>query len=115
MTASPILFVLSGLFVHGFAYTFFFMSVIIYLDHHCNKKSRSGVHQLFTIFSGGLGNFCGSILAGLTADLFMNKQNMSNFSYSHFWIVPIVIDVIVIIGLIFFFKNLEEIKHIKKI
>jgi nucleoside transporter len=98
----PLIFVLSGLFVHGFAYTFYYVPFIIFLDSHCSKKARTGVHQLSTIFTTGFGNFLGSMIAGIVID---HSTVVNIVDFKKFWTVPIIITILSFFILLFFINE----------
>jgi len=97
-------FLLLGISFHGIAYTLFFASVTIFLDSHCTKKARTGVHQLFSIINAGFGNFFGSFLAGKTMDVFRGVNDVGT-NYFSFWMVPGIISVLVLIAFLIVFRN----------
>ena len=101
----PVGFVLMGLSVHGFAYAFYFVPSIILLDSYCSKTARTGVHQLITIFTMGLGNLAGNLIAGAVMG-FVTVNNI--VSYQKFWLVPIIIVVVSFIIPIFFIKQKDK-------
>ena len=83
----PTLLVLMGISFHGIAYAFFFTTAFIYLDRHCDRLSRAGVHQLFAIINSGVGSLFGSLLAGKTLDVF-KVSDSGLVNYHAFWVVP---------------------------
>jgi len=103
---SSTLLIMSGIFCHGFAYAFFFTSLYIYLDSHCNKNVRTGVHQLFAVITGGFGSFFGNLIAGRTADFFTASENVVN--YKAFWVVPAVMSLICLAGVAVLFRDKEK-------
>lgn len=101
----PIIFVLTGLFLHGFAYTFYFVPSIILLDSYCSKTARTGVHQLLTVFTMGFGNLAGNLIAGAV----MSYATVNSVvDYKKFWLVPIIITAVSSIIPIFFIKQKDK-------
>ncbi len=98
---SPVIFVLSGLFVHGFSYTFYFVPSIILLDSYCNKMTRTDLHQLSTMFTLGFGRLAGNLIAGVVMD-YVTVNNVVD--YQKFWLVPIIITMVSFILPVFFIK-----------
>ena len=96
-----------GISFHGIAFTFFFATAFIYLDQHCNRESRTGVHQLFGIINSGLGSFCGSLLAGKTLDIF-KFSGSDQVNYLFFWAVPAAISLIALLVILLLFKDLPK-------
>ena len=104
-TGHPIVFLLTGLFVHGFAYAFYFIPSIILLDSYCNKAARTGAHQLSTVFSMGFGSLAGGLIAGAV----MQYATINNVvDYQKFWLVPIIITVVSFFIPIFFIKQKDK-------
>ena len=101
----PKLLVLTGIGFHGIAFAFFFSTAYIYLDNHCTKESRSGVHQLYAIITSGIGSFIGSLAAGKTLDFFTLKNNTIDFQ--SYWMVPAALSLITLLLLLLFFRNVE--------
>ncbi len=109
-TGFPVVFVLLGIFVHGFAYTFYYVPFIIFLDSHCSEVARTGVHQLSTIFTMGFGNLAGSVIAG-TVMFYSTANNI--IDYRLFWGVPIIITLMSFFMLVFFIKGKGNKKNMK--
>ncbi len=100
---SPPALIYAGLAIHGLTYTFYSVVVFIYLDSHCDKQTRTGVQQLYSIIAMALGSFLGSFIAGKMMDVFNTKLN--RIDYTFFWMVPAVISAVVMIGILFLIKN----------
>jgi len=101
----PVIFVFTGLFMHGFAYTFYFVPSIILLDSYCSKAARTGVHQLSTVFTMGLGNLAGNLIAGAV----MGYATLNGVvDYQKFWLVPIIITAVSFIIPVFFIKQKDK-------
>jgi MFS family permease len=101
----PVIFLLTGLFVHGFAYAFYFIPFIILLDSYCSKTTRIGVHQLSTVFTMGFGNLAGNLIAGAV----MGYATVNSVvDYQKFWLVPIIITAVSFIIPIFFIKQKDK-------
>lgn len=101
----PVTFVLVGLFVHGFAYAFYFVPSIILLDSYCSKTARTGVHQLSTVFTMGFGNMAGNLIAGAV----MGYATVNSVvDYQKFWLVPIIITAVSFIIPVFFIKQKDK-------
>jgi MFS family permease len=97
----------TGISFHGLTYAFFFIPITIYLDNCSSRHSRAGVHQLFSIITGGIGNFAGNLLAGFTADTFTYSGN-SEINFTLFWIVPLLLSFFGLCGILIFFKNIKK-------
>jgi len=77
----------AGNMCHGLAYTFYFTAVYITIDSYCSVESRSGLHQLFTIITSGLGSLSANLLGGFCLDRFVNDPPTAD--YRMFWLVPL--------------------------
>ncbi len=89
--SSPLV-ILLGNACHGLAYTFYFTAVYITLDSFCNAQSRTGLHQLFTIITSGLGALSANLLGGLCMDHFVTDA--ATAQYRGFWWVPLAMALI---------------------
>lgn len=93
-----------GIAMHGLTYAYFFVPLVMFLDNRCDRYSRAGVHQLFSIITGGVGGFAGNLLAGYTADLTtISSINQINFTY--FWSVPLILSIIGFAGIFAFLSE----------
>jgi len=102
VVGKPTPLILVGLSFHGFAYAFFFTTVFIYLDRHCDRASRSGVHQLFAIIHSGFGSLTGSLVAGKTLDIF-STPDAGRVDYQRFWLVPTVLSLLALLAVVLLF------------
>lgn len=101
---------LSGVFLHGLAYTLFYSVSYIYLDRHTNQQVRAGVHQIFRIITAGLGNIVGNFSTGRSSDM-LGVLESTPENYKLFWSIPAGIVLIAILSLLFLkTKNEEQIK-----
>ena len=92
---------ISGICGHGMAYALFFTTLYIYIDSYCDKQSRTGLHQLFSIITWGGGSLCGYLMAGQTLDLFVTAADAPD--YRSYWLVPMFISILalILVGLAF--------------
>ncbi|MDO5575439.1 MAG: MFS transporter, partial [Fibrobacter sp.] len=98
---------ITGISLHGLTYAFFFIPVTIFLDSCSDSNTRASVHQLFSIITGGIGNFAGNLLAGFTADIFTNPAN-SQINFTHFWFVPLLLSIIGLFGISICFSDKKQ-------
>lgn len=96
---------IAGLTCHGFAFAFFFIASFIYLNTHANAEGRTGVQQLFSMGTMGIGGFIGSLIAGWCMDLFRVHENSKTVSFEWFWTVPGVISIVALVIFLFFFND----------
>ena len=100
------LLVYTSLSVHGLAYTFIFITAIISLDSFCGKHERTGVHQLFSVITGGVGGFLGSFTAGKITDHFSDSTGI--VYYEAYWMVPFLLSLFVLALLILFVEDAKQ-------
>ncbi len=74
---------------HGLAYTFYFTAVYIYIDSHTDRESRTGLHQLFSIVTSGIGALSANLIGGACLDWFVGDAGAGSFRA--FWIVPLIL------------------------
>ncbi len=94
-----------GISFHGFTYSYFFIPLTMFLDTRCDKYSRAGAHQLFSMI-GGIGSFAGNLLAGAIADL-TSATTLNQIDFSRFWLVAFLFSVAAFSGLLFFTAEQE--------
>ncbi len=97
-------FVLIGVIGQGLSFAFFFNAACIYLNSKCDETTRSDMQQVIGIVANGFGVFLGNLMAGVFAERFMNTTT-NQINYSSFWMVPMVLNIVVLIGLVVFFKE----------
>jgi len=100
------LLVYTSLSVHGLAYTFIFITAIISLDSFCNKNERTGVHQLFSVITGGIGGFFGSYTAGKITDYF--SGGTGTVYYAAYWMVPFLLSIFILALLVIFVEDAKK-------
>ncbi len=96
--------IISGNTCHGLAYTFCLISALIYLDSHCDKDSRTAVHQLILLINAGFASFFGSFAAGQMMDIFASRQS-GLVNYRAFWMIPTVVVCICFFLVLAFFRE----------
>jgi len=97
--------VFSGICCHGLAYAFFFTAVYTYIDGHCDKSSRTGLHQIFSIITSGIGSLAANLLAGACMDLFVPASGP--IRYGWFWLVPAVLSTAGLAVIVLAFRDKE--------
>jgi MFS family permease len=95
---------IAGLTCHGFAYAFIFIAAFIYLNTHSDAEGRTGVQQLFSMGTMGIGGFIGSIIAGKSMDVF-SSGSAGQVSFGLFWLVPLIISIAALIVFVLFFND----------
>lgn len=102
---APLVLVGTGVALHGPAFTFFMITCFIYLDRHCRKEFRTGVHQIFNFLEAGFANFMGNVGAGFLLDSFIGPQGGVNFA--RYWLIPGIIAVVLLLTILFLFPSRE--------
>ncbi len=96
--------IISGNTCHGLAYTFCLIAALIYIDSHCDKNSRTAVHQLLVLLNAGLASFFGSFAAGKAMDIFTSQQS-GLVNYRAFWMIPTVVVCVCFFLVLVFFRE----------
>lgn len=94
----------TGIALHGLTYAYFFVPLTIFLDSRSSPQSRAGVHQLFSILTGGIGGFAGNLLAGYSADL-TSIPGSGQINFAHFWIIPLILSCAGLAGVVLFIRE----------
>lgn len=96
--------ILSGIACHGLAYALFFTTVYMTIDSQANEDSRTGLHQLLSIITAGLGSVSANLIAGICLDTFV-IQSRGVPDYRIFWMIPAALSGLVLIALAFVFPK----------
>jgi len=99
---------LIALGIQGFTFSLIYIPALIYLDHKVNEKTRSGVQQLYTVFSIGIGSVIGNQLCGIVGNIFYNP-NENIINYNIYWIIPSAMSLIIFAAALIFFKRNKKI------
>jgi hypothetical protein len=75
--------VLAGVFLHGFAFTLFYITAQIYLEERVEIAWRGRAQALMYLMNGGVGNLCGYL--GTGAWLEMCRQPDGLVRWPRFW------------------------------
>ena len=89
--------------MHGLTYAFFFVTASIFLDGQCDRKNRSGTHQYFALFTGGVSTLAGNILSGCITELTV-LPGSGEIRFTRFWLVPLLFSIAGFTGLALFFR-----------
>jgi nucleoside transporter len=104
VVGAPRILVFAGICFHGIAFAFFFSAAHIYLDTHCDERSRAGAHQLFAIITSGFGSFFGSLASGKILDIY-RVPDTGLVDFHGFWMVPASLAVLALVIIGGFLKN----------
>lgn len=79
---------ISTIFLHGFAFGFFFVVAQMYVDRSANNDIKSSAQNLLVFVIYGLGTVVGSILAGYMQDWFKVEPGSKLTDWHYVWGVP---------------------------
>jgi nucleoside transporter len=96
------LFLFMGILLHGITWALFFVPITIYIDKKSTRQNRAGVQQLYS-FMSGTGVIAGNLIAGICVDF--NRSSNETINYSHFWLVPMCLSVLVFVLFLLLFKE----------
>lgn len=109
-------FIYAVLPLHGFCFTFFFVSGQLFVDERAPSSLRNSAQGLIAFATYGVGKYLGTLVAGSVVDHYTTAQGA--YSWVSVWTVPFVMAVIILIGFITLFreskKNLESIGIIQE-
>lgn len=88
---------------HGLAYTFYFTAVYIYIDSHTDNESRTGLHQLFSIVTSGIGALAANLIGGACLDGLVGDAGTGSFR--GFWTVPLVLSLVALVLIALLFRE----------
>ncbi|MGC8765456.1 MAG: MFS transporter [Brevinematia bacterium] len=87
LIGNPNIIPIFGVAIHGFTYAFIYVTVSIFLDENSTIKTRTALHQLFSMLVFGVGGFFGNIFAGRIID-FSSHNGVVN--YRLLWLFPVI-------------------------
>jgi len=94
---------ITGIFLHGICYDFFFVSGQIFTDHKAGEKVRSAAQGMITLATYGVGMLIGFWVAGQIAELYFMPDG--TYNWSRIWIFPAVFAAVVFVLFGLLFKN----------
>ncbi|WP_418895178.1 MFS transporter [Limibacterium fermenti] len=95
-------FLYSVLPLHGFCFTFLFVTGQLYVDEKAPSSLRNSAQGLIAFATYGVGKYLGTLTAGNVVDRFTVE---GNYNWVSIWMVPFGMAVIILIGFILFFKQ----------
>lgn len=96
-------FIYAVLPLHGFCFTFFFVSGQLFVDEKAPSSLRNAAQGLITFATYGVGKYMGSLVAGNVVDEFTTSQG--SYDWVSVWTVPFVMAVVILIGFVVLFKD----------
>jgi len=105
-------FIYAVLPLHGFCFTFFFVSGQLFVDEKAPSSLRNSAQGLITFATYGVGKYLGTLVAGNVVQQYTTAQGAYN--WVSVWTVPFVMAVVILIGFVLLFrenkKNSESIR-----
>ena len=99
-------FVYAALPLHGFCFTFFFVSGQLYVDEYSPTSLRNSAQGLIAFATYGVGKYFGTLVAGETVDFYSAN---GTHDWTSIWFVPFVVITIIFVLFMLFFKEGKKI------
>lgn len=96
-------FIYAVLPLHGFCFTFFFVSGQLFVDEKAPSSLRNSAQGLIAFATYGVGKYLGSLIAGNVVDQYSTVQGAYN--WVSVWTVPFVMTLVILLGFIVLFKE----------
>ena len=94
--------------LHGFCFTFFFVSGQLYVDEQAPSSLRNSAQGLIAFATYGVGKYLGTLIAGSVVD---DNTIAGTYDWVSVWTIPFIMAVVILIGFVVFFK--EDKKKLK--
>lgn len=95
-------FIFAALPLHGFCFTFFFVSGQLFVDEKSPSNLRNSAQGLIAFATYGVGKYLGTLVAGNVVD---NYTNGGAYDWVTIWSAPLIMITLIFIGFMFFFKE----------
>jgi len=96
-------FIYAVLPLHGFCFTFFFVSGQLFVDEKAPSSLRNSAQGLIAFATYGVGKYLGTLVAGNVVHQYTTAQGAYN--WVAVWIVPFVMAVVILIGFVGLFRE----------
>jgi len=103
-------FIYAVLPLHGFCFTFFFVSGQLFVDEKAPSSLRNSAQGLIAFATYGVGKYLGSLVAGNVVDQYTTVQG--TYNWVSVWTVPFVMAVIILIGFVALFRENKKYKPV---
>ena len=94
--------------LHGFCFTFFFVTGQLYVDAQAPRNLRNSAQGLIAFATYGVGKGMGAIISGKVVDI--NTLSDGSFNWVYIWGVPLIMMIIILVSFLMLFKNGESSK-----
>lgn len=95
-------FIYAALPLHGFCFTFFFVSGQLFVDEKAPSHLRNSAQGLIAFATYGVGKYLGTLVAGNVVDKFTVN---GTYEWISIWTTPLIMATLIFIGFMFFFKE----------
>lgn len=97
--------------LHGFCFTFFFVSGQLFVDEKAPANLRNSAQGLIAFATYGVGKYSGALISGQTVDLF-TRNGVAD--WTSVWLIPMIFIFVVFVGFVTLFKEKKEINPVSK-
>lgn len=91
-----------GISLHGFCYTFYFITAQLFLDRRVPIEMRGQAQGLLSLFSNGIGTLIGTVLVRLWYDYAVVGDHGS---WTTYWTLLAVVIVVITIGFVLLYRG----------
>lgn len=92
----------AGLPLHGFCFTFFFVTGQLFVDEKAPVSLRNSAQGLIAFATYGVGKYVGTFVAGKVVDQYTVD---GVYDWVSIWMVPFVLAAVILVGFVVFFKE----------
>lgn len=96
-------FIYAVLPLHGFCFTFFFVSGQLFVDEKAPSSLRNSAQGLIAFATYGVGKYLGTLVAGNVVHQYTTAQG--SYNWVSVWTVPFVMAVVILIGFVALFRE----------
>jgi len=100
-------FIYAVLPLHGFCFTFFFVSGQLFVDEKAPSSLRNSAQGLIAFATYGVGKYLGTLVAGNVVHQYTTAQN--TYNWVSVWVIPFVMAVAILIGFVALFRENKKI------
>ncbi|GAB1360607.1 nucleoside permease [Porphyromonadaceae bacterium] len=97
--------------LHGFCFTFFFVSGQLFVDEKAPANLRNSAQGLIAFATYGVGKYSGALISGQTVDLF-TRDGVAD--WTSVWLIPMIFIFVVFVGFITLFKEKKVVSPVSE-
>lgn len=98
-------FIYAVLPLHGFCFTFFFVSGQLFVDEKAPSSLRNSAQGLIAFATYGVGKYLGTLVAGNVVNQYTVQ---GTYNWASVWTVPFMMAIVFLIGFVFLFHEKKE-------